>query len=808
MHQSRIERPLTSNSGRTLSFVAGLFATAVGLVVLIGWTLEIEPLKSIVGSITTKANMGLSLIACGLALAIVARGATRFGGIATALAIFGGAIGALTFSQHVFGWNLGIDELLFTEAAGAEATTSPGRSGPNGSLSLVLASLALLSLRAGTSRGAARAQFLAAGMAILATIPLIGYWFGAEQLYDIARYTGIGFSTAFTLLVLSLGIMTLRLDAGPIAVLTSDGSGAVMARRLLVPGLALPLVFGYLELIGQRAGYYDTGLGTGLFAISLATIFVALIWRTARHMNTSDSDRRQAEAASRASERSFSSMFRSLPVSVTLARVTDGTIVDANEAFTELSGFAREEVLGKTGPELGLIRDLAARQRFLDEVRRTGVVRNAEIRWFPKTGAPRDVITNFSIIELQGTQYILSTVLDFTERKNLETQQAAAREAAESANRLKDQFLATLSHELRTPLNAILGYARMLHTNAIPPDKRERAIEIIERNAVAQNQLVEDLLDISRITTGKVRLDAQPVLVVTPLREALESLKPAAEAKRIALEIETDPFVGTVNGDQTRLQQIFWNVLSNAVKFTPEGGRIVVQLDLDGSFVRVTVRDTGIGISPEFLPYLFEPFRQADGRFSREFGGLGLGLAICRQLVELHGGTIHASSAGAGHGTTLTVRLPQNTLSAIDVERPSFLHTASPLQSLTGVDVLVVDDEEDTLELLRQIVESAGATVRTAISAEDAIHEWETRPPDLLVTDLGLPSMDGYELLRQIRARPTRKGTRTPAVAVTAYARLDDRKASLAAGFQHHISKPIDPDAFVAVLAAAVHHHV
>jgi signal transduction histidine kinase/ActR/RegA family two-component response regulator len=466
-------------------------------------------------------------------------------------------------------------------------------------------------------------------------------------------------------------------------------------------------------------------------------------------------------------------------------------------------------MLGRTSTELQLVRDVAARQHLLDEVRRQGIVQNAELRFFPKTGEPRDVITNLNVVELQGTQYILTTVLDITERKDLEQQQAAAREAAESANRLKDQFLATLSHELRTPLNAILGYARMLNAGNIPLEKRGRAIEIIERNAVAQHQLVEDLLDISRITTGKVRLEAQPLLVMTPLREALESLRPAAEAKRIAVEIQADPFAGTVNGDPGRLQQIFWNVLSNAVKFTPEGGRVLVALDEDQSFVRVSVRDSGIGIAREFLPYLFEPFRQADGRFSREFGGLGLGLAICKELVELHGGTIDAESDGPGRGTTVTLRLPRHASSvahgASETREIGRASTGRDRQ-LAGLDVLVVDDEADTLELLREIVEGTGATVRTAASATDAIQEWETRVPDLLVADLGLPVIDGYELLRQVRARPARKGTPTPAIAVTAYARLDDRTASLAAGFQHHISKPIDPGAFVAALVAAVRH--
>lgn len=253
--------------------------------------------------------------------------------------------------------------------------------------------------------------------------------------------------------------------------------------------------------------------------------------------------------------------------------------------------------------------------------------------------------------------------IDITERREAEEALARARDAAESANRLKDQFLATLSHELRTPLNAILGYARMLRSDTIPPERRQRALEVIERNATAQAQLVEDLLDISRITTGKVRIHPEPIPAAAALNEALESVKLATEAKQISVVVDIDPLAGTVNADAARLQQVFWNLLSNAVKFTPSGGRITVTLERKQGAVQASVTDSGMGIAPDFLPYVFEPFHQADGRFSREYGGLGLGLAICKQLIELHGGTIRASSAGSGHGATFTVVLPRRVIS-------------------------------------------------------------------------------------------------------------------------------------------------
>jgi PAS domain S-box-containing protein len=393
--------------------------------------------------------------------------------------------------------------------------------------------------------------------------------------------------------------------------------------------------------------------------------------------------------------------------------------------------------------------------------------------------------------------------IDITARKHSEIALQAAKDAAETANQLKDQFLATLSHELRTPLNAILGYARMLRTNTIAPEKRDRAIDVIERNARAQSQLVEDLLDMSRITTGRIRLDPEPVPVAAVLREALEGVKPAAEAKGLVLAVDADPFAGPVRADVTRLQQVFWNLLTNAVKFTPPGGRVTAALRRDDAHVIVTVNDTGVGISPEFLPFVFEPFRQADARLGRDHGGLGLGLAISKQLVELHGGTIHADSGGLGQGATFTIRLPVQIGTAVsdaaldqDEQIP-----AAPI-SLRGLDIVLADDEEDTLAMFRDALDAAGAQVRAVTTADAAIREIERLRPDLLVTDLGLPGMDGFELLRTIRSGAAASGL--PAVAVTAYARSDDRSRAIAAGFQGYIAKPVDPAALVATIAAAL----
>jgi CheY-like chemotaxis protein len=385
---------------------------------------------------------------------------------------------------------------------------------------------------------------------------------------------------------------------------------------------------------------------------------------------------------------------------------------------------------------------------------------------------------------------------DVTARVNAEMALRDAKAAAESANQLKDHFLATLSHELRTPLNAILGYARLLQTHAIPAEQRERALEVIERNAHAQNRLIEDLLDMSRITTGTVRLDPQPMPVATVLREAVDGVRPAADARRIALRLDVDPFAGTVRADPTRLQQVFWNLLTNAVKFTPEAGSVSVTLRRNDGHVEIVVADTGVGIAPEFLPFVFEPFRQAEARIDRKHGGLGLGLAITKQLVGLHGGSIGVASPGLGQGATFTVTLPATSDTA-SAGSEAQVAPATPA-SLDGFEVLLVDDEPDTLSMFRAALEQAGARVRAASSAMEALHEVDRAQPDLLVTDLGMPGMDGYELLRALRSRDG--AAAYPAVAVSAYARPEDRTRSLAAGFQAHLAKPVDPTALVQAL--------
>ena len=377
----------------------------------------------------------------------------------------------------------------------------------------------------------------------------------------------------------------------------------------------------------------------------------------------------------------------------------------------------------------------------------------------------------------------------------------------ENASLVKDEFLATISHELRTPLNAVLGWVRMLRSDTLPPDKRERALEIIERNANAQALLIEDLLDVSRIVSGKLRLDVGAVDLPGVVANAVDTVRPAADAKSVTIHQTIDPSAGPILGDAERLQQVAWNLLSNAVKFTPNNGAVRIAVRRRESFVEIIVADSGQGIAFASLSKIFERFRQVDAAPSRKHGGLGLGLAISRQLVELHGGTIRVESEGLGRGATFIVCLPVSPLRSPSVVgspalRPDATAEHRHLQSLEGVRVLVVDDEPDARELLSEVLTSCKASVVTAGSVDEALRLVEAGRPDVVVSDIGMSGEDGYALIRRLRALPASEGGRTPAVALTAYARFEDRTKALIAGFNMHVPKPVEPAELVAVLVS------
>jgi CheY-like chemotaxis protein len=394
------------------------------------------------------------------------------------------------------------------------------------------------------------------------------------------------------------------------------------------------------------------------------------------------------------------------------------------------------------------------------------------------------------------------------ENVRLLERESTARASAEESNRLKDEFLATVSHELRTPLTAILGWSRMLQSGSLETDVAARAIETINRNARSQAQIIDDILDVSRIITGNLYLELHPVELEPVLEAAINVVRPTAEAKGIQIEVDFEPIPAAVPGDTNRLQQVFWNLLSNAVKFTPTNGKVRVQLRHVNSEVEVVVSDTGPGISAEFLPFVFDRFRQADSTSTRQHGGLGLGLAIARHLVEIHGGAISAKSAGNGAGATFTVRLPtvgsilEISDAAVARKREEESENQQRLKSqlqLSGLHVLLVDDDKDTLELLGAALRQRSANVTAVSSAAAALESIKSLRPDVLISDIAMPGEDGYALIEKVLGLDLEPGL--PAIAITAYAKEEDRQRALAAGYQRFLSKPVELGEFIAAVA-------
>jgi PAS domain S-box-containing protein len=500
----------------------------------------------------------------------------------------------------------------------------------------------------------------------------------------------------------------------------------------------------------------------------------------------------------------------------------DGTVLEANRLCLEECGFTREEIVGRKfwdcgwwnpSPELMvMVRGgcaLAAEGRFL----------RRESPYFIADGSERCI--DFALAPVMNAAgrvlFIAATGTDIThqrtlsdERERLLAAERSAREEAERASHLKDEFLATLSHELRTPLNAILGWTRILSESREEEDLAE-GLQTIERNARAQTVIIEDLLDMSRIISGKVRLEVKQIDLASIVHAAVDTTKPAADAKGVRVEMALDLPSGPMSGDGNRLQQVFWNLLTNAIKFTPRGGEVRVSIARVDSHVEVRVADTGEGIAPEFLPHVFDRFRQADASTTRRHGGLGLGLSIVKQLVELHGGSVRVSSGGLGQGAAFIVALPVAALyreseAGSDRREPAAAPKLGELSSIhgriRGLRVLVVDDEPDARALIKRLLEGCHASVTTAASAEEAMRLLQDGKFDLLISDIGMPGEDGYSLIRRVRALGPERGGETPAIALTAYARGEDRVKAMTAGFQHHIVKPVEAGELITVIAA------
>jgi PAS domain S-box-containing protein len=564
-------------------------------------------------------------------------------------------------------------------------------------------------------------------------------------------------------------------------------------------------------LLGKFMIYYDaphlfTGREVLLARIVAGHVALAL----GRHLR---------ERALRASQERFLKAFKANPDAMSIRRLGDGRYVEVNDSFLRMTGYSRADIIGRDVGSLKIMVDRQDIGKIAAMLEERGTVDKFEFRFRTKAGEVRAGLLSAEVIELEGEPHSLTVTSDITERKRVEEHNAEllAREQAssaqsEAANRMKDEFLATVSHELRTPLTAILGWANMLRRRELDPATAAHAFEAIERNARSQAQIIDDILDVSRIITGKLRLSVRPIDALTVVHEAIDAVRPAAEAKGIKILTAMEAGACTFMGDPNRMQQVIWNLLANAIKFTAHGGGVEVRLARPGSHVEIAVSDTGQGISAEFLPYVFDRFRQADSSYQRKHGGLGLGLSIVRHIVEMHGGTVQARSAGEGAGATFVLRIPlaaagRSSFHAGEAPEPAETARPTPASAsreaaLAGFKVLLVDDEPDTLHMLKLLLEQSGATVEACGSAAEALRAAREREPDVLISDIGMPGEDGYALINKIRALELERGGRLPAIALTAYAAAEDRSQALAAGYQRHVTKPVDPDDLVAVVAA------
>jgi PAS domain S-box-containing protein len=534
----------------------------------------------------------------------------------------------------------------------------------------------------------------------------------------------------------------------------------------------------------------------------------------------SEERERQLLAEAATANNKFRAFFEQGPLFAGIMAL-DGSIIEANRLSLEACGYTREQVVGKRFWDCPWwCKSEALMQQIKLAVAQTaaGQIFDAEMPYFVADGSQRMVhLIVLPIKDETGrVAFLAPTGSDVTDLKRAESQrddllqaERAARTAAERASLLKDEFLATLSHELRTPLNGILGWSQIMQNKSADAEMIAQGLEVIERSARAQAQIIEDLLDMSRIMSGKVRLNVQRVDLSSIVQAAVETARPTAAAKGIRLQAVIDPLNGVVvSGDGNRLQQVLWNLLSNAVKFTPKDGRVQVLLERINSHLEISVIDTGEGIKPEFLPYVFDRFRQADASTSRRHGGLGLGLSIVKQLVELHGGSVGVKSDGPGLGSTFIVSLPITVVHGDPEPATERRHPRLPPMRMTNVDVeiegvrvLVVDDEIDARALLKRILEESRAIVTAAESAEEAIELLQAGKFDVLVSDIGMPGEDGYSLIKRVRSLGAAGGGDIPAIALTAYARSEDRIKAVTAGFQMHVAKPVETIELITMIA-------
>ena len=680
---------------------------------------------------------------------------------------------------------------------------------PISAVCLALAGLALVLLDG--SKGTRRLSGILLGVfLVLAAIGFVAHLYGTD-LHRVRAYNPMSMPEALAFVLAGAAIFLVRPNHGLQSLLLRETDGAVMARRMLPTAVVALVLLGWLRIHGQRAGLYENGFGTVVFVISVSVIFVSRIWWTALSIDRKDQDRQVAEDELRKREQGLSFMAESMPQKIFTA-TPSGSIEYLNHQWMEFTGASFERL-----QEWGWLQyihpdDVQETIHRWKQSIETGKDFQMEHRFFRRDGSHRWHLSRARAMHDAEGNVIkwIGSNTDIHDQKLVQQELLRAKERADHANLSKDEFLAVISHELRTPLTSILGWALVLQDGKLDERGKAAAINAIDRNAKAQARLIEDLLDVARMVTGKLALKTSEVDISKVLQASIASVMPAADAKQIAIQKTIEDSLPTIAADPLRLEQIFGNLLSNAVKFSLQGSKIEVRAFQVAPDIRVVVKDTGRGIDPAFLPYVFDRFRQADSTTTRQHGGLGLGLTIVRYLVEAHGGTVTVASAGTGQGTTFAVTLPAN---SIPVHHEPFSYPAAVLENekgLAGLRVLTVEDDTDARELVQTILASAGASVIAVPSADEALGELDLGVPDVIVADIGMSGKDGYQLVREIRLRDESHGGNVPAIALTAYARNEDRAQALKAGFQMYLPKPVDPTGLVLAVqrVAALSHKV
>ncbi|MEN3327409.1 MAG: hypothetical protein V7638_2216 [Acidobacteriota bacterium] len=838
---------------RAISIGLAAVAFCIGAAALLGWIFNNEFLKKIHPSLVNmKANTAICLMLVAASCFLINDRSPSQGKrvVRQLFAAIVAVIGIVTLSEHLFGWNIGLDQLLFHETREQAGLSFPGRMGVAASLNFFFLGIALSFLDARTRRWF-RVSNIAVILVVTVTLLVFLYYFyGIERVEPTAFYFTIALHTVVAFVCLCASILLARPERGMVATMLGNSPGAVVARRML-PAFLVVVLLGWIRTLTRNSEWLSPNFTTAAFVVAVLLLLAVLIWLTALSLNRTDRDRHAAGLALRESEARLTVLVRvselirtihdpyglSYAVAETVGShlnvrrclfneteverdieiihrdyTDDAESVAGEHRISEYSSITtREMQLGKTVVNYDSKTDSRTAAEYdrvygpNGERAYVAVPLMREGRWVASLWSSDDQPRQWTKEEVA----LLQTVAERTwtaieklraeaERERLLTSVQEARDAAEKANQLKDEFLATLSHELRNPLNVILGYSELLlRMREIEESPRlVQMAEALRRNAQSQSQLINDLLDLSRLQRGKISLNQETVSLPPIIDNAVETVRADATAKGIDIRVNVGDKLLLVEGDRLRLQQIAWNLLNNAVKFTPAGGSIEIALSNENENAVFVVTDSGQGIDPTFLPQVFEMFRQADGSNRRRHGGLGIGLALVHQLVQLHRGSISAASDGPNKGARFTVRLPL--LPETARMRTPASSGAVELNVFAQTNFLIVDDSEDTIAMLQELLKVAGANVMCATNGADALRIAAENEFDVILSDISMPEMDGFEFLQRLRKIDGRQNV--PVVAITGFGRSDDIARARAAGFYSHLTKPLNLQVLTDVL--------